>query len=238
MQAEAMQLARKASGADVRDVWQDFAQLLNLPAIDARGDAEKTRSAADLDKSIATLAAEGKIDDTWDDRPAPPSLHLEKVDGAAGGEALEVKILASSLPRFLPPLFIALGLLMLGFGVFGGGLGLVLSGGLFAVLPYGIAKLQAKTPRTLTITRKELRHENPMRNGQFKAENFTLPLNTIKSLHIAQRSDVETIGFAKRFAGHELAITTDDLEYRIGRGLDDPALDWLEAYMRSAISTA
>lgn len=232
---EGQRLARQASGADVRDVWEGLAALLGVPAIDARGDEEQVRNAADIDKSIGELAAENKVERSWKETPAPRSLDVARVDGADSAEALKVAIMVSSLPKFVRPLFLGLGAVMLLFGVLGGGIGLAFFGMLLGAVPFGVEKLQTKSPRTLTITREELRHENPTSR---RKGNFTLLLKSIESVHVEQRNDVHVQGSARSFVGRELVVSTDNLEHRIGAGLDDQALNWLRDYIRSAIANA
>lgn len=235
VQNEGQRLARQASGADVRDVWENLATLLGVPAIDARGDEEEIRDTSDLDKSIGELAAKDKASFAWKDTLAPPSLDVQSVDDADGDEALKVEIRASSLPKFVKPLFIGLGAVMVVLGILGAGFGLAFFGLLLIAAPFGIAKLQTSNPRVLIITRRELRHENPLNR---RSGNFALALDFIESVHIETRNDVEATGSARNFLGKELVLSTDTFEHRIGAGLDDQALSWLRDYIRSAIANA
>ncbi|MBF9029035.1 hypothetical protein HKCCE3408_01390 [Rhodobacterales bacterium HKCCE3408] len=227
-------LARQASGADVRDVWERLANLIGVPAIDARGEAEEVRQTESLDKSVGERAAEDHDSIARQDTPAPPSLKVTRVDGSGDTGILKVEILASTLPKFITPLFMGLGALMVIFGILGGGVGLVILGLVLGAAPFGISRLHMNNPRVLTITRQELRHENPTSR---RSGNFNLPLSAIESVHIEQRNDVEAIGRAGNFVGKEIVVSTDDLEHRIGAGLDDQALNWLRDHIRSALAT-
>ena len=52
----------------------------------------------------------------------------------------------------------------------------------------------------------------------------------------ALRLDVKAINVPEKYVGNELVISTDRLEHRLGKGLDDEALRWLRDYLESAVA--
>ena len=235
LRAEGLRLARQATGSDVRNVWEGLAALLRMPAIDARGNGEETRDAADLDKSINELAAEGKVAKVWDDKPAPSGLEVKKLGSVGDPEALEVRILKSVVPPLIRPLFYAFGTLGLLFVLTGQIAGGLLTAVVFLGAPSLFERLEVKNPRTLWITRQEIAYRDPNRAHR---RDFAIPLSSIEHVHTELRTDVSARNVPERFIGRELVVSTDELEYRFGKGLDDQALEWLREYIVSAMAHA
>jgi hypothetical protein len=242
LKAEGNRLARQATGDDVRDVWEGLSALLQVPAIDARSGEKHVRDVADLDKSIADLADEGKIRRAWDDRPAPASLKVERLGDETSGEALKVTILASPLPSVIGPVFLGIGGIVILTGLFNFHFGAILSGVLLGGMPMVMKKLERGRERFITISRDALAYENPMRQGTSR-EDFTARLSDIERVHVARvghtaQGRVVTSALAEGLAGKVLVISTDQRERRIGTGLPNEALEWLRDYIESAIANA
>lgn len=65
------------SEKDIRRIWERYARALGLPALIMTDEGMVARKVEDLDKSIRDLAAQGLIENKFDDRkPLPPSLAL------------------------------------------------------------------------------------------------------------------------------------------------------------------
>ncbi len=236
LRAEAERLGRQATGDDVRDVWEGFAALLGLPAIDARGDAESVREAGDLDKSVAELAREGKVDAGWDETPPPPALEVENSAEPGGAETLQVRINAAKFPRVGMYLLYAVAALMAITGLATGQFGLVIVAIVLGAAPRLIVKLQVSNPRSITMTRTAIHYKDP--SAGRRRSSFELPLSEIESVHVETRNDIVVSGGARNFLGNELVLSTDRFEHRLGEGLDDDALEWLRRYILAAIARA
>ncbi len=65
------------SDKNIRKIWEYYARTLGLPALLMTDEGMTTRKVEDLDKSIRELAAEGLIENKYDDRaPLPEALAL------------------------------------------------------------------------------------------------------------------------------------------------------------------
>lgn len=236
LEAEAERLGRQATGDEIRDIWEGFAARLGVPAIDARGAAELVREAGDLDKSLAELARENKVETAWDDTPPPPGLEVETSAGPDGSEALQVRITTAKFPRAGMVLFYAIAAVMGIAGLASGQFGLVVFAVLLGAVPRLIVYLQVSNPRTILITRRAIHYQDPgARRGR---DRFELALSDIESVHAETRNDIKATGVARSFVGNELVLSTDRFEHRLGEGLDDDALDWLRRYIQAAIVNA
>jgi hypothetical protein len=226
--------SHSVSNADLRLLWEALAVALGLPAIDARDGASEVRQAQDLDKSIKQLATEGRVQADWKGGAPPPSLAVEQRGSAddPASQQLHVTIHAVSVPR---PVLYGLGgmgvfLLLLGiwnleFGPFVGGL-------LFGGAAYGIWYLQWNNPNRITITREEIRHDDPL----VQRRSFVMPLSEIEGITIRDRDRESVNKRTLKLSGKELLLSTDRTERAIGGGLSNDELEWLRGYLVAAIA--
>lgn len=236
LEAEAERLGRQATGDDIRDIWENFAVRLALPAIDARGESEIVRDVGDVNKSVAELAREGKVDVAWDDTPPPPVLDIQESTGPDATGALHVRIKAPKFPKAGMVLFYGIAALFLLVGLASGQFGLIGFSVVLAAVPKLISYLQVSKPRTVTITRTAIHYEDP--SAGRRRGSFDLPLADIESVHVEGRNDIVVSGSAQKFVGNELVLSTDKFEHRLGEGLNDAALEWLRRYLVAAIASA
>lgn len=84
--------------------WETYSRQLALPALwQDKGNEEYTqRAPEDLDKSVRELAAEGKLEISFDSTAAVP----EKVELNVQGEQLEVVITAHKIPLIMLPMIL------------------------------------------------------------------------------------------------------------------------------------
>ena len=218
------ELAKKLVGNDPRGHWEAYANLLGLSAIDARDGAEVVRDAADLDKSVKDLAAEGKLDATWDDAPAPDGLTVTSRGSAddADSQVLSVTMDAPSSPLLLAALgaatvlLVLLALFTLSFAPL---MGALFAGGIAAALYVA----EKKMPREVHIDRRELRYTNPIRTRT----GFTMPLAEIEAVYLRDIHRMRMMGNMPNLAGQKMIIASDRSEQGIGEGL--PAGELLTA---------
>lgn len=237
LEEDAARLGRQANADDPREHWERFSTLLNLPAIDARDGAENVRAAENVDKSIKELAAEGKVDKEWDATSVPSCLRVESVGNPdePGTQELHIVIRAGNTPVFLLLVFSGIAAVMLVAGLLSLQFGLVFGGLLFGGIVYAIKYFERRHPRQLTVTRSEMRYEDPM----VSSRSFTMPLGVIESIEIRNRDtqSVDSVNTPK-LLGKKLLISSDGSERAIAGGTPEEGLIWLRGYLASAIADA
>jgi len=224
--------SRNSDWSESRQQLEHFAKLFHLPVLDERDGTVHVRAAEDLDKSIKDLAEEGKIDAEWDDSadlPAGISMARESDGAEAGVQSLVVEIQVLRAPIWLYGLFMVAGALvllssLLPFIFFGALVGIALIGA-----PILLIKFERKNPRTITVTRSRLEATNPSQGGA-SGKNVAMHKD-IESVEVRKRSDIAALG-------KELLISSDQGEFRIGKGLSNEALEWMRKLIVSAIAKA
>jgi len=218
------------SGTMPRDDWEAYAKWLHLPAITTIEGETTTRDLEDLDKSVAELAAEGKIATRLDfsDAPVPKGLQVAKeiIDGE---ECLRVNI---TVPRAhiaarllvcgIPILFF---LIIAVIGIAGDSTWMTVLGVSAIILISGLGIMWSKRDngarRDILITRTKMVMTDPWAEFPHKS----LKLN-----------EIETVALQSRGGG--IMIAGDEAQTDIGAGLSKEALLWLKDYLTSAIATA
>ena len=156
--------------------------------------------------------------------------------------ALEIEIPESSLPKVLLPIFAGLGGIIILIGLMNVQFAPIVAGAFFIGFPLAIRAIDRKFPRTLTITREDLTLRNPRKKPN--SVELVLPLSAIEGVHIERRGATRIRGsmvsgsLADKLAGRELVISTDHRDHRLGQGLDDESLTWLQDYIVSAMANA
>lgn len=220
------------SGTMPRDAWEAYAKWLHLPAMMTIAGETTTRDLEDLDKSIAELAADGKIATRLDFSNAPPPKGLLVARETIGNEeCLRVAITA-------PRAHIALRLLVCGipmcffltlvfFGLIASITLMTILGGLGAIVIVMIgiewSKRDKRARRDILITRKSMQVTDPWQKWPDHQKSFEL-------------SEIETITRQSRGGG--IMIAGDKARVDIGAGLSKAALIWLRDYLTSAVATA
>lgn len=86
--AKRIKLYESRSSYNIRAIWEDYCKKLNMKAIEGEGDDIVEREAADLDKSVRELAAEGKLDVKFDPTRRPP----DGIRVSSRGEVLIIEL--------------------------------------------------------------------------------------------------------------------------------------------------
>ena len=237
--ARAEAMGDDVRGAELRDIWEGYAKLLGLAAIDARDGAEIVRAAEDLDLSIAEMARTGKISREWDDTPPPRQLQLIRSGDPDDPEKqqLTVVLRAPRMPIAFVGIFLAIGALTFLAGLFQFELGLMVFGALFGAGGWFAYTIDIRRPRKIHLTRTELRYESP--NAQ--RHEFSVALDRIETIAVVQSQAAGTgaaKGLMQRLEGGQILISGDDRDYRIGEGLGADALNWLRGFLVSALANA
>jgi hypothetical protein len=215
-----------------RDAWEAYAKWLHLPAMTTIEGEMTTRELEDLDKSIAELAADGKIAPRQDfsDAPPPKGLHVVR-ENSGGGESLRVditvprahlvvRLLVCGVPTVFCLILTAIGMAdAITLLATLGGLGALV----FIVLGFEWARRDKRARRDILITRTKLTVTDPWQGWPLHQQTFDL-------------SEIETITLQPRGAG--LMIARDQTQIDIGAGLSKEALMWLKDYLTSAVATA
>lgn len=76
-----IQLYASRSEEGFRRIWEDYCRKLGMPALEADGDGYMVRSVEDLDKSVAQLVREGKVDVDFDPSKGIPAALAVSLDG-------------------------------------------------------------------------------------------------------------------------------------------------------------
>ncbi len=237
IETEAARLGKQAGADDPRAHWEGFASLLGLPAIDARDGAETVRAAEDVDKSVKQLAEEGKINAGWQFTPPPASLDAQTLGDPADPASQELRVLirAGHTPRALLWIFGAVSVAWLLLGIFNLHFGALVGALLFGGAVYGIRYLERTKPRQLTVTRQELRYEDPLVNSR----SFVAPLGDIETISIRDRdTEILRATGTMKLSGKKLLISTDKIEKPIAGGAPEEGLAWLRDYLIAAVANA
>lgn len=214
---------------DTRGVWEGYAKLLHLPALDERDGQVLVRNVEDLDKSIKELAQEGKVETDWDAGAAVPAGLAMTTGGSGNKQEIVVTLHRKRIPMLIFGIAMALGLFILvpaamNFSVFG----VAFSGALIAGCVW-LWKFETNNPRTIRITRSQIEIRSPTEGTGTNAK-------------IIAHADIENVAVktspnGKLFGG-ELVIATDIGELKTANGLSNDALMWLSKLILSAVAKA
>ena len=211
-----------------RSAWEGYCHQLGLPALRRTADGITEREVGDLNRTLKTLADEGKIEAAYDpNEPVPDGLSVATVHGP-GGEELQVTILANRIPRRIRALFFVFPAIFIVVGVVQpAAWPMSLFGALFICGAHLIFRRSSKSPRTIKLTRDALTVSDS--SFLLQEHDATFRLDDVENLSIQHsRSGV----------GLELRISSDRDEVSAGHGLKHEALDWLRRYITAAIVSA
>ena len=209
---------------DVRGAWQGFARLLDLPAIDARDGAPRTRAPGDLDKSLRTLADEGRLEVPAPPAGRPPAGLDWQGERAGGVETLVVRLHVRRFPALAYAGVVLAGAFLVYAGLAQQALLGVIVGGALAGLTAWCWLYEPGHPRELRLTRTELTYDD---SNLITSEQRTIPLAAIEEIHLARPKRLVNRG--------ALVISSDRGEIRTGQGLSPEALAWLRDWLTAAV---
>ena len=210
--SRSIQLAESRVERGMREAWESMCRHLNLPALQMDGERILERSPDDLDKSVAELASEGKLDLRSDlPSPAPPTLDVRE-----SARGIEIVI----VPQPIKALPIVFGIVMGGvffyistafhdapaaFGYIGLGFG--------ALFVFALMALIFRRS-TLLLTREgiEMGKRTPFGNS----EPTKVPKDDIESV---------TVTFHEKTRC--LQIATDKERHHLGKETNKATLEWL-----------
>jgi hypothetical protein len=215
----------------VRQNWEHFSKLLGVPTIDTRGEKQQVRAAADVDKSIRELADEGKIHAEWDGRPPPAGLEVIDEGDAddPDAQAILVTIRAKKYPVWVYGAILAFCGFFFIMGVVDLALIAVLFGGGIGAGVIWHWKSEERNPRTIRITRTQLLIDTT--NPGNATQHDVIDHRAIESVKVSGQYD-------RTVMGSQLAIATDQEEYKVGAGLSKDGLAWLRDLILSAVAKA
>ncbi len=224
-------LSVEATAEIPRGLWEGYARALDLPALERSGGRLVGRAAADLDKSMRTLAAEGKVEQRFDPDARPPqgiSIAHEAAADQIGGERLRVTVTTGRVPLWVLALFAVLAAV-----VFAAAVAVAESLGMAAIpaavflVVVVVFRFDRRNPRQIVITRKAVALIDAWQGTSAKGKS--LKLDEIESV---------TIRAARPSSRGRLVIAADKGSLILGAGLPRPALDWLADYLTAAVTTA
>jgi hypothetical protein len=104
---------------------------------------------------------------------------------------------------------------------------------LFGGAVYGIRYLERSKPRQITVTRQELRYDDPLVNSR----SFVAPLGDIGTISIRDRdTEILRATWTLKLSGKELLVSTDKLERPVAGGAPEEGLAWLRDYLTAAVA--
>ncbi len=206
--------SRRSDGFRTR--WESYCRELGLPALERDGDAYVSRNVADLDKSVRELAAEGKLDASFDpSRKVPDGLNLR-----ACGQSLEVLIAKSEFPPWALLIAMAIPSVFIYIGFFrqDGPLLFGIVGALFGVLMAWSFAWSLITRRLVRISPDGVHVLRRTPWGETSGRTIAA-------------ADIESVTVGRKEGGgmEAVRVVTDAGEVCVGEGLKREALEWLKS---------
>lgn len=206
--------------------WERYAQRLKLPAIEIEDDGLLARGHEDLDKSLAELVAEGKVNHAFDpDAQAPEGLVVTR-DHA---DAFTIAITAPRIPLWFVGILLAVAVGFFAVGFVGGPKPVVMAfiGLVLAAFAIFLLHRDRSSARAIRLDRSRLTVDDAFHGGRRSPSTFSF--DEIESI---------TLRSGDRNSGRELVIAGDAGRIKVGSGLSNEALDWLRNFLIAAITTA
>jgi hypothetical protein len=205
-----------------RRQWERASRRFRLPALEEAAEGEIRRDVEDLDKSVAELAAEGKLETDFQARPPPDGLVA-----TYEGDALLVtrtgpvnNLFVMLLVAAFPWVFIVIGWREGGFAYLFLAFGVLFELAIIAGIIWDMA-----TRQRLRVTAEQVAKYWVAAWGQGRGKR--LAAAGIESVHI---------GKSGSGAGTRLVIAGDDEILQFGARLSDEALEWLRQAVLSRLA--
>lgn len=200
-----------------RTRWETIARHLQLPALEKDGDQVIARDPQDLDKNIADLVAEGKVqvDETSLAQP-PPELQMRELDGELRLDyKMPVKVVPYVIFAAIPLAFIVFSLgtghLPLPFAIFGAA---------FLAITLLLLLVTCLTEVRLVIRDGRLYNQNLVLGKRLLNEE--LDLSGVESIRIG------TLG---QETAEGVVLKGDTGSLQVGTYLSSATLHWLQAFL-------
>lgn len=218
-----IRLRQSRSSSGHRASWETYSRQLGLPALKQDEDADKgytRRDVEDLDKSVRELAAEGKLEISFDPAAAiPDKLELntrgDQLEVAISTPKIPIKMIPVALPiiLLLPTIFIWVGFFSKSPDIIFGIVGILV--GLFLVST--VIWTSITTP-LVRVNRKGLHILRRTPWGETRGK--CIPADIIENVRISkERADQSSSA---------VIVETDSGSHNIGKGLDRDTLEWLK----------
>ncbi len=209
-------LYQSQSSALFRKIWEKYCRQLKMTAIEGEGEDAVFRDVEDLDKSVAELAAEGKVEIKFDPTAQPPSGFKVKV------EQKGLKIILPKKPTSLvgTAIGISIACFLIYFGLFSTKTRFIpaLIGLLLGSITIGMAYWNRVIQNVVVLSDEKVRSYCDTPRGILS--DITVRANQIETIRIGKKTgNSGPIG---------LLLITDHQTNILGEGLPRPALEWLK----------
>lgn len=222
-------LGSSSDEAEARKLVEDYARWLNIPALESTVDGFEVRAPEDVDRSLAELAAEGKVASSYRaGKAAPAEVHVE-----TGSDMIIVSFLKSGVPLWLITILVGMVAAVVGAFV---GFGLAddsvymaaaMAGVVIAVVFFGVIR-GMKTRRQLILRRDRVLIASLGKDGKEPKISAELMLDDIEGLRIDRA----------QLGGNALWFDTDRGSFPAGDNSPRAALDYVRDLVIAALATA
>jgi hypothetical protein len=222
-------LGSSSDEAEGRKLAENYARWLNIPALESTVDGFEARAREDVDRSLAELAAAGKVASSYRaGKAAPAEVHVE-----TGSDMIIVSFMKTRIPLWL--ITILVGMIAAVIGAFVG-FGLAddsvymaaaMAGIFIAVVFFGVIR-GMKTRRQLILRRDRVVIAALGKDGKEPKVSAELMLEEIEGLRIDKA----------QYGGNALWFDTDRGSFPAGDNSSRAALDYVRDLVIAALATA
>ncbi|MBT5433548.1 MAG: hypothetical protein HOL02_03720 [Rhodospirillaceae bacterium] len=214
--------------AEGRKLVEDCARLLDIPALEETADGFQARAPGDLDRSIAELAAAGKIDTTYKTGSAPAELGVER-----GSDMIVLNFLKAAIPLKLLVVVAGVGAAItvaILLEIIGSDMILVIP----AIAAFGIAVFLF-----LTLGRMKARRQLILRRDRVVIASLSKDGKEPKIGAELMHDEIEGVRIAPaKYGGNALWFDTDRGSFPAGDNAPRAALDYAHSLVIAALATA
>jgi hypothetical protein len=222
-------LGASSDEAEGRKLVENYARWLNISALESTVDGFEARAPEDVDRSLAELAAQGKVASSYRaGKAAPAEVHVE-----TGSDMIIVSFMKTGIPLWLTTILVGLIAAVIGafvgFGIADDSvyMAAAMAGVIVAVVFFGVIR-GMKTRRQLILRRDRVVIAALGKDGKEPKISAELMLNEIEGLRIDRA----------QYGGNALWFDTDRGSFPAGDNSPRAALDYVRDLVIAALATA
>ncbi|MGY8995500.1 MAG: hypothetical protein ACKVH7_03575 [Alphaproteobacteria bacterium] len=222
-------LGASSDEAEGRKLVENYARWLNISTLESTVDGFEARAPEDVDRSLAELAAQGKVASSYRaGKAAPAEVHVE-----TGSDMIIVSFMKTGIPLWLTTILVGLIAAVIGafvgFGIADDSvyMAAAMAGVIVAVVFFGVIR-GMKTRRQLILRRDRVVIAALGKDGKEPKISAELMLNEIEGLRIDRA----------QYGGNALWFDTDRGSFPAGDNSPRAALDYVRDLVIAALATA